>query len=113
MPQPSPLKTPTAARRLAHESSRLACIDASARVLSQLQNAFETARDQFDAEVLSIPEWRQAADAIDHAYHACVAHAKGDDVEALCLEAQRRVEMAVQMSMVSSYFDGRLDATYR
>ena len=35
--------------------------------------------------------------------------AKGDDVEALCREAQRRVEMAVQMSMVSSYYDGRIE----
>jgi hypothetical protein len=112
MPQPSQLKTPTAARRLTHQSSRLSCIDASTRFLAALQGSFETARDQFEAEVLNIPEWRQAADALDHAYHACVARAKGDDVEALCREAQRRVEMAVQMSMVSSYYDGRLDQSY-
>ncbi len=112
MPQPSQLKTPPAARRLPHQSSRLSCVDASARFLAALQGSFETARDQFEAEVLNIPEWRQAADALDHAYHACVRRAKGDDVEALCREAQRRVEMAVQMSMVSSYYDGRIEQSF-
>jgi len=102
-------RSPADARQLA---SRLACIDGNARVLAQLQTTFETARDQFDAEVLKIAEWRQAEDALDHAYHACVARAKGADIESLCLEAQRRVEMAVQMSMVSSYYDGRVDSAY-
>ncbi len=112
MPQPSQLKTPLAARRMPHQSSRLSCADASARFLSALQGSFETARDQFEADALNIPEWRQAADALDHAYHACVRRAKGDDVEALCREAQRRVEMAVQMSMVSSYYDGRIEQAF-
>lgn len=113
MPQPSRLKTPPAARRLPHQSSRLSCIEASSRFLTALQDSFETARDQFDAEVLNIPEWRQAADALEHAYHACIARARGDDIESLCREAQRRVEMAVQMSMVSTYYDGRLDPSYK
>lgn len=102
-------KSPAAARQL---TSRLACLDGSAGILAQLQTAFETARDQFDAEALNIAEWQQAEDALDYAYHACVARAKGADIESLCLEAQRRVEMAVQMSMVSSYYDGRVDAAY-
>ena len=109
MPHSSHVKTPPAARRLPHQSSRLSGVDASARFLAALQGAFETARDQFETDVLSIPEWRHAADALDHAYHACVRRAKGDDVEALCREAQRRVEMAVQMSMVSNYYDGRIE----
>ena len=112
MPPLSRLKLPIAARRLPHQSSRLSCIDASSHVLAALQGSFETARDQFDVKTLNIPEWRQAADALDHAYHACIARAKGDDIEALCREAQRRVEMAVQMSMVSTYYDGRLNQTY-
>lgn len=106
------LRTPAVARRNIHESSRLSCLDASARFLGQLQSAFETARDQFDSAALNTPEWRQAADALDHAYHACVARARGDDIEAICRDAQRRVEMAVQMSMVSGYYDGRLESQY-
>jgi|GEM_PF-3451737 len=102
-------KNPADARQL---SSRLACLDGSAGILAQLQTTFETARDQFHTDVLNIAEWRQAEDALDHAYHACVARAKGTDIVSLCLEAQRRVEMAVQMSTMSSYYDGRVDSAY-
>ena len=109
MSQHSRLKSPNAARQL---SSHLACLDGNAGVLSQLQSAFETARDQFAADVLNIAEWQQAEDALDHAYHACVARSRGADVESLCREAQWRVEMAVHMSMVSCYDDGRVDSAY-
>lgn len=89
--------------------AKLVYIDPKARFLTRLQDTFETARDQFDDAVLGIPEWREAADALDRAYHAWAGRAPQSTVETLCTEAQRRVEMAVQMSMVSGYYDGRLD----
>ena len=53
MSQHSRLKSPNAARQL---SSHLAYLDGNAGVLSQLPSAFETARDQFAADVLNIAE---------------------------------------------------------
>lgn len=71
-------------------------------LLPALQSSFESQRDQFDHVALTLPEWRSAEEAVERAQRAWNANASSDEVESLCREAQRRVQLAVERSFASS-----------
>jgi len=82
--------------------------DNRARLLHGLQQFFEISRDQFDDVDLRIPEWRQADDALERAYDACVARETIPIIKSLCGNAHRYIDMAVEVSTARSYYDGRI-----
>ena len=83
-------------------------VDMRARLLQGLQEFFELSRDQFDDDDLVIPEWRQADDALEHAYDACAARAAIPTIKHLCTVTRRCIDIAVEMSMARSFYDGRI-----
>jgi hypothetical protein len=72
-----------------------------AGLLPALQSSFESQRDQFDHAALTLPEWRSAEEAVERAQRAWNANASSEEVETLCREAQRRVQLAVERSFAS------------
>jgi len=82
--------------------------DTRSRLLLSLQQFFEISRDQFDDAELRTPEWRQADDALERVYDACVGHKTIDLVQSLCDRAHRCIDQAVEISTARSYYDGRL-----
>ena len=81
--------------------------DIRARLLRGLQQVFEISRGQFDDVDLRIPEWRQADDALERAYDACLARAAIPIIKSLCSNAHRYIDMAVEVSTARSCYDGR------
>ncbi len=88
--------------------SRLRRLDSRAHTLRMLQEFFEVSRGQFDESDLQIPEWRQADDAVECVYDACVARQTIAVVKRLCEIAHRAIDIAVEMSTARSYYDGRI-----
>lgn len=82
--------------------------DIRAQLLGGLQQFFEASRDQFDHDDLVIPEWRQADAALERAYDASAMHDAIPAVKHLCDIARRYIEIAVDVSLARSHYDGRL-----
>jgi hypothetical protein len=98
----------TSTSQAAGSASRAGRLDSRAQILRMLQELFEVSRDQFDDSDLQIPEWRQADDAVECVYDACVAHEKIAAIRRLSEIAHRYIDMAVEMSTARSYYDGRI-----